>query len=55
MDGIWQRLHGFGVRMTIPPALIFVQSSSAKGPHPRTTMLPPDGNLVLLIPAREER
>lgn len=39
MPGIWHRLHGFGVRMPILPTLILVQSSSAKGPHPRTTML----------------
>lgn len=39
MRGIWHRLHGFGVRMLILPILILVQSSSAKGPHPLTTML----------------
>lgn len=41
MPGILHREHGLGVRMLIPPTLILVQLSSAKGPHPRTTMLSP--------------
>lgn len=39
MQGIRHRLHGLGMCMCIPPIRILVHLSSAKAPHPRTTML----------------